>query len=155
MLFLLFHIGDDPYVADVGQIVEVLPLVRCKLIPHAFPGVSGVFSYHGDIVPLLDLSMMTCGQPVQTKMSTRIILVNYQPPAGKKRLVGIIAERVADTIRLSEGDFVNPGVVPADSDYLGHVSPAPNGIIQRIEMNRLLPAPVADQLFRTLSDLDR
>ena len=75
MLFLLFQLGNDHYALDVAQIAEVMPLVGITRIPQAPPGVAGMFDCRGVPVPVIDLSQLMLGRPAQSRLSTRIIVV--------------------------------------------------------------------------------
>lgn len=143
MLFLVFQIAADRYALDTAEIVEVLPLLVFKQIPQSPPGVLGVFNYHGAPVPLLDLAEFSSGNPARRHMSTRIILVRS---AGN--LLGLVAEQATAMIRRAEDDFVDAGVAVDEAPYLGRVTNDSAGIIQRIEVNQLLPSDVRDRLFR-------
>jgi chemotaxis-related protein WspB len=147
MLFLVFQLGSDRYAIDAGQVVEVLPLVNMKHIPHAFAGVAGVFDYHGAPVPLIDLAELALGKPSRTWMSTRIILVNYCVEPGQTHLLGLLAERATETLRRTEEDFADPGVAVPDASYLGAVTTDTVGIVQKIEIRNLLPEYVRNHLF--------
>lgn len=157
MLFLLFQLGTDRYALETSRIVEVLPLVHWKTIPQAPPGVAGVFDYHGAPVPLLDLGELALGRPSRALMSTRIIVVKYVAAAvesqaieeaGETPLLGLLAEQATLTLRRSEADFSDPGVAIDTVPYLGPVITDAQGIIQRVEVEHLLPANVRDLLFR-------
>jgi chemotaxis-related protein WspB len=147
MLFLLFQIGKDRYALEARQVIEVLPLVNFKQIPHAPSGVAGVFDYHGTPVPLIDLTELAVGRPSQAKMSTRIVLINYVEESGRKHILGLIAEYVMETLQRAESEFVDSGVVVNASPYLGSVATEKGGIIQRIDVSRLLPQSIREQLF--------
>jgi chemotaxis-related protein WspB len=148
MLLLVFQLGADRYALDAGQVVEVLPMVSFKPIPQATRGVAGVINYHGGPVPLVDLSELALGKSSRLRMSTRIILVNYLEPSGDTHLLGLLAEQTTETIRRTEADFVDSGVAVDSAPYLGPVTSDAQGIIQKVEVNRLLPAAVRDVLFR-------
>jgi chemotaxis-related protein WspB len=152
MLFLLFQLGKDRYALEAGQVVEVLPLINFKRIPNAPASVAGICNFHGAPVPLIDLTEMTLGRPSHAKMSTRIVLTNYHMESGEKHLIGLIAENVMETIQRAECDFVDSGVSATDSPYLGPVITDRDGIIQRIEVSRLLPQSLREQLFCELAD---
>jgi chemotaxis-related protein WspB len=152
MLFLLFQLGKDRYALEAGQVVEVLPLINFKRIPKAPASVSGVFDFRGTPVPLIDLAELALGRPSQAKMSTRIVLTNYLMGSGEKHLIGLIAEYVMETLQRAESDFVDSGVSATDAPYLGPVTTDKNGIVQRIEINRLLPQSLREQLFCKLAD---
>ncbi len=147
MLFILFQLDRDHYALDAGQVAEVLPLVQLKKIPHAPAGVAGVFTYRGTPVPVLDLSALALGRSAHARLSTRLLLVHYPDATGTKRLLGLIAEKATETLRRDPGDFVAAGVKSDGAPYLGPVASDARGLIQWIEVDKLLPASVRDVLF--------
>jgi chemotaxis-related protein WspB len=147
VLFLLFDLGRDRYALDAAQVAEVLPMVAVKEIPQAPASVAGAFSYRGAPVPAIDLSQLALGRPARRRMSTRIILVHYDAGRVGRRLLGLIAEQVTGTMRRDPGEFVPSGVSGGPAPYLGPVVSDASGLIQRIELQELLPAALRDRLF--------
>lgn len=149
MLFLLFQLGQDRYALEASQVVEVLPLVSIKQIPHTPAGVAGVFNYRGSPVPVIDLTELTLGRPARSRLSTRIIVVHYSEDSGhSKLLLGLIAEMATETVRREPADFVASGVTSDVAAYLGPVAADSRGLIQWVKINKLLPESVRDVLFR-------
>jgi chemotaxis-related protein WspB len=148
MLFLLFQLGQDRYALDVGQVAEVLPLVSLKQIPQAPPAVAGIFDFRGAPVPVIDLSQTALARPAQRRLSTRIILAHYPDGNGGKRLLGLMAEKVTQTMRREPSDFVAAGVDNDDAPYLGPVASDARGLIQWVEVDQLLTPDVRDLLFQ-------
>jgi len=133
MLYLLFQLGGERYVLEANQVVEVLPLVEARPIPRAPAGVAGVFNYRGAPVPLIDLSELALGRPSQQWLSTRIVLVR-----STEFLVGLITERATETLRCDPADFVASPINAAGAPYLGAVASDDQGLLQRLELDRLL-----------------
>jgi len=148
MLFLLFRLGQNRYALDCLQVAGVLPLVDCKPIPQAPPGVAGIFSYHGAPVPALDLSALTLGRPARRSLSTRIVLVNYPDRAGETHLLGLIAEGATEILRREAADFATSGVTNPQAPYLGPVTTDAGGLVQWVHIDKLLPASVCEVLFQ-------
>ena len=148
MLFLLFQLGNDRYALEAGQVAEVLPLVSLKRIPQAPPAVAGVFDFRGEPVPVVDLSQLALGHPARYRLSTRIILAHYPDGNADQRLLGLIAERVTETIRRDPLDFVASGVDLDAAPYLGPVATDARGLIQRVDVDQLLTSAVRDLLFQ-------
>lgn len=146
MLFLLFQIADDIYALDTQQIVEVLPLVDVKKIPRAPSAVSGLFTYHGVTIPLVDLSVLANDTESQRIMSTRIVVVRYVDPRGRAHFLGLIVEKTRATLRRSEEDFEESEVIGAA--FLGGVTRDGDRIVQRIRVEHLLSGDLVDQLFQ-------
>src|SRR5690349_12976794 len=121
MLFLLFQLGKDRYALKALRIVEVLSLVELKRLPQAPKGVAGIFNYHGQPVPVIDMSELTLGCSAAERLSTRLILVHHPDSHGRNRLLGIIAEHVTQTVRLESHQFRDTGVQIGAAPYLGPV----------------------------------
>lgn len=148
MLFLQFQLDQDRYVLDSGQVVEVLPLLSIKQIPQAPTGVAGAFNYRGKPVPVIDLSELALGRRARLYMSTRIIIVQYPDENGTLHLLGLIAEKATEAVRLDPKDFTDSGVSCEGASYLGPVATDPNGLVQWIAVTKLLPPAVRDALFQ-------
>jgi chemotaxis-related protein WspB len=148
MLFIVFQIGRDRYALAASGIIEVLPLMNLKRVPCAPAGVAGVFNYHGTPVPVIDLNEMTLAEPAAQRLSTRIILVKYPLEAQHPHPLGLIAEQATNMIRRSTQDFVEPGLESENAPYLGRVANDTGGLIQWIEVERLLTPELRDVLFR-------
>jgi chemotaxis-related protein WspB len=150
MLFILFQIGQDRYALSARSIIEVLPLMNLKRVPCAPPGVAGVLNYRGSPVPVIDLNEMTLAEPAAQRLSTRIILVKYPLEPQHSRTLGLIAEHATNMIQRSVQDFVETGVESDEARYLGRVANDAGGLIQWIDVERLLTAEVRNVLFREL-----
>ncbi|NUP08632.1 MAG: purine-binding chemotaxis protein CheW [Polyangiaceae bacterium] len=142
MLFLIFQLGEDRYALDTSDVVEVLPLLEVKSLPKAPAAVLGLFAYRSRTLPLIDLTALALGRPSRARTSTRIIVARVRDGAAEPRLIGLCAERATETMRCAESDFVAPPVTVRDAPYLGPVISDDRGIVQRVSVDRLLPADV-------------
>ena len=145
MLFLLIELDREQYALDVQQIVEVLPLVRIRRIPHAPPGIAGVFDYRGAAIPAVDLSELMLGRPSASRLSTRLVVVRHGDDGG--RVLGLIAERATDTIRKDPSEFVASGIDNRGARYLGPVTSHKKGVVQWIRVTDLLPEGIEGALL--------
>lgn len=154
MIFLLLKIGAERYAIETARVVEVLPCVKLKAVPHTVPGVAGVLDYHGAPVPVVDLSAMALGpeQRSRDSLSTRLVVVRYTAAGlddGRQpRLLGLLAEMATETVRFKEGDFQQPGVSAPGAPYLGPVANHPRGLVQRVEIEQLLSPEVRGTLWQ-------
>ena len=147
MLYLLFEVAGQQYAVEATRVVEVLPLVQVTLIPRAPTEVAGLFSYRGRPVPLVDLRRLQLRRPARPKYSTRIILVADKATDGTEHVLGIIAERVTETSRYDPTAFVATGFSNPATAYLGGVVTTERGLVQRIDVQQLLPAETRAMLF--------
>ncbi|NWD51512.1 chemotaxis protein CheW [Pseudomonas gingeri] len=147
-LFLVFRIGGERYALEAVEVAEVLPRLQLKAIAHAPAWVAGVFAHRGLMVPVIDVSAMTFGQPAAARTSTRLVLVHYRPQAeGTGYLLGLILEQATDTLRCHPADFQPYGLDNRQAPYLGPVREDQQGLVQRIRVNDLLSADVRALLF--------
>lgn len=152
MLFLVFEIGGQRYAIDTGQIVEVLPLVEWRHMPGVTPPVRGVFSFHGALVPLLDMTMLAFGTTAVMHRDTRIALVQYPAKSNNLRVLGILLEKATGLLRRNDQDFTDSPVESAAA-YAGRVATDADGIIQRIEIRDLVPDDVWSALDGVTLDM--
>lgn len=139
MLMLLFYVGDNMYALDSSQVVEVIPRVSMRKIHHAPDYVAGLFKYRGAIVPVIDLCHLIQGLPSRSYLSTRIIMVSYVGKDNSKRCIGLMAERVTETLNKPDSELVDGGTPLNDAPaYLGEMIMDDKGMIQRIRLEYLL-----------------
>ena len=147
-LFLVFRIGNERYALQAIEVAEVLPRLPLKPIPRAPDWVAGVFAYRGAVVPVIDLSALTFGQPAQARTSTRLVLVNYRPDeTAEAQLLGLILEQATDTLRCNPADFQPYGLDNRQAPYLGPVREDAQGLLQWVRVADLLDDQVRALLF--------
>jgi chemotaxis-related protein WspB len=148
MLFLLFHLDADCYALDTSQVVELLPLLSMKKMLGSPAGIAGSLNYHGAFVPVIDLSELALGRAAPARLSTRIILARFSEPDQASRLLGLIAENATETMRAEPTDFASSGIDDDAAPYLGPMAMGRHGPVQRVELNRLLPAHLRGLLLK-------
>lgn len=148
MLFLVFQLDQDRYAIEATQVVAVLPMVKAKPIPRSPAAVMGVFDYHGEPVPLIDLSRLALGRAALPRLSTRVVVVLYPGGDGGSRMLGLVAEQVVETTRRDPGDFAPSGISNPDAPYMGPVATDAHGLLQWVRVERLLPDSVRELLFK-------
>ena len=91
--------GDSLYAVDAERVVEVVPRVELRAVPHAPAFLAGLLRYRGRVVPV-DRPRRPARRrpPAATRSSTRIILAECTGADGTARLVGLIAEHVSDVV---------------------------------------------------------
>ncbi len=150
MLLLRFQAGKECYGMDVSRIIEVIPMVLFRPLPHADPAVAGVFNYRGTITPVIDLTTLITGDASRPLFSTRVILVHYPGLDGDDHNLGLLAERVTETVYCTEEDFQATGISIDTAPYIGDLlSNADGGTIQRVDVKQLLPPALMESLFRS------
>lgn len=147
MLFLLFYVKKSLYALDSAGIVEVIPRINLRAIPHAPDYVAGVFDYHGRIVPVIDVGGLMTGEACSDSLGTRIILVRYAPDGMEKGILGLIAEGVTETLKTDAPVTLSSGIRLKDAPYLGDIVRNGEEMIQILDVLKILPDQLKEMLF--------
>jgi chemotaxis-related protein WspB len=76
------------------------------------------------------------------RLSTRILLVHHPDNDGTSHILGLMVERVTDTLTSHDVTFAPSGITADDAPYLGDVAMDEHGIIHCLRVESLLPAPM-------------
>ncbi len=147
MLLLLFAVGEGSYAIDISLVEEVVPMMKLRDIPNTSDYVSGLFNYRGDFVPVIDLCQLMIGRGSKESLSTRIVIIDFIVDKDKKVYLGLMAESVTTTIDEADVSFTEASISVEDSQYLGEVGAHNKDIIQKIDINKLLPDFLKRVLF--------
>jgi len=140
MLMLLFFVGEERYACLCDQIVEIIPQVPLRKIVQVQEYVSGVLNYGGVPIPVVDFTQLCTGRPSVPYLSTRVILFRRQQEGRPVQTLGLLAERVTDTIDRDPKDFVNSGFCLREGNFIGGVVHDPQGLIYHLLIDPLFDA---------------
>lgn len=135
---LVFSLGENLYAISARQVVEVISLVKLQKLSQSPKYIAGLLNYRGDIIPIIDLCELLTKNQYSHKFSTRIIIVNYMSDRQTPYLLGLIAEKVTETLNIQETEL-NRSRIPVDSPfYLGEIINAQQGMILYIQVESIL-----------------
>lgn len=156
-LMLIFRLGSERYALATSSIVEIIPRVALSRVHDAkaaavssavSSSMAGRFNYHGQVVPVLDLSQILRGTPSRPALGTRIIVVALSKEKKSKdlnvqhlntqHLMGFLVEQVTETL---EGREFSPAVENHDVSrpvYLSKTLMYQQEIIQCICLDQLV-----------------
>ena len=80
MQLLTLTVGGQTYALEARNVVEVLPLIPPRPVPLVPDYVLGVITYRGMLVPVIDLGLRLGHRGVETRLSTRLIVVEFVVP---------------------------------------------------------------------------
>ena len=164
MLLLTFTAGPNRYAIDVARVVELVPKVALRSIPHAPAFLAGLLGYRGKVVPVIDLGLLLDAAPCRDRLSTRIILVNGAPGdqnRGKQdrdesvqdggqrlpdrerepTLLGLVAEEVSDLTYVRSEQLCPAPVRLPQAPYLDAIVQTDQGILQLIAVEKIVLSP--------------
>ncbi len=137
MLILLCYAGKDIYALESSQVIEVIPRVNLRKVQHVPEYLAGLFNYRRTILPVIDLCHLIQGTPSRPILSTRIIIVKYPIQNGSLQYLGLMAERVTETLNISKSDIRTSSIRVDEAPYLNGTILDDKRIIQCIQLERL------------------
>lgn len=146
-LYIQFIVTGNRFVLPASDVVGIVPLADLHDIPQAPEYVAGILNYHGISVPVIDLTKLMTGVATEYILSARIVLLKIDIAGKKSSTVGLLAEKVTEVMRLREKEFKESGVKNSSTKYLGDVITDNFGILQRLNINELLPRTAKKMLF--------
>ncbi|OGR05079.1 MAG: hypothetical protein A2511_07010 [Deltaproteobacteria bacterium RIFOXYD12_FULL_50_9] len=147
MLLLMFEIRDGRYAMPTNRIVEIVPLVKMKKIPRTPEYVVGMINFRGLPVPVLDLGLLTENIPCAQRFSTRNILVRYQAKNDRQHIIGLIAERVTETVKIDMAALPASGVMMDEALYVGALGSNDDDMVRCFDVQRMVPESIIEMLF--------
>lgn len=151
MLYIQFQIGEQLYALNTDEIIEIVPWVNFHLIPGAPDYIAGVFNYRGQIVPVLDITKLTINKPAKRRLNTRIALVNFPINQKETRIIGIMGEKMADTIDIQEEDLQETGITSEQLIHLGPIANYKGTLIQCVNVSNLINKELVHKIFTASS----
>jgi len=139
MLLLLFYANDNCYGMDVSTIIEIVPIVDITPIPYSADYILGVINYRSIMVPIIDLSILISGKPSSRHLSSRIIILNYTDGNLNEKKIGLLAEKVTETISVGENDVLPTAFDISDTKFIKDFITKSGMTIQQVRLNKLLP----------------
>ena len=146
MQLLTFTVAEQSYAIESRRVVEVLPLIPARPIPHTPDYVRGIFTYRGRLVPVIDLGLRLAGAEPAKRLSTRVIVVQAALAAGGTQLLGLVAENVIAICSTEDAEASLPPLDFHDAAFLGKILRIGGRTIQLVAVEHLLPAAVATGL---------
>lgn len=77
-------------------------------------------------------------------------MFDYKDDDGRSVCIGLLIERLTETVIYKESDFSDSGVALEDSPYLGKVIVDDKRIIQLVSIREIIPEAAHDILFRAI-----
>ena len=146
MLLLLVHIAGQLYCIRAASVLEVVPRVPLQPVPHAPAALAGLLHYRGEVIPVLDLRTLLEGGASDAFLSTRIVVVEtsclksssnrFLDDSTTRRLVGLIAERLTETLEVDASAIAPAPVDVAAAPFLGGLLVQDGRVIRELLVDR-------------------
>jgi chemotaxis-related protein WspB len=147
MLLVVFRSGPSLYAVDARRVVEVVPRVAFRPVPQAPRELTGLLSYRGGVVPVVDFGVLTGAGPARDALSSRVIVASYAGRDGAEHTIGLLAEDVSRVRHVAREKAVLPPLGLETAPYLGALFRLEGGLVQVVDVGRLLTEGLEAVLF--------
>lgn len=147
MLLVTFQAGGQTYGIDARNVIQVAPYPACTPLSHAPAYIAGIASWRGQTLPVIDLSALLEGTPARPLLSTRLLIIDYPRAGGGSQPLGLLVEKAVEAIRQDETRCEPQKVTIPEAPYLRGTAEHDGRLIQRLEVEELLPPSVRRLLF--------
>ena len=128
MLWLIFHSGNERFAIRSDRVDKVLPNVELHAIAQSPRGLAGVFSYRGNITPVIDLTHWLSGTGNSVRLSNRIILLQTDVSESGQTF-GLLVDRVVELRSLERTGTENPSASWSGSSSFSEVISDEQGML--------------------------
>ena len=151
MLHLTFCIGPTRFVIDARRVSQVVARVPLRILPKSEPYVAGLLDFRGTVLAVVDLATRLFGTACASSLSTRIIIVRIKH-ADREVLLGLIAEQVTELCQADLPMADRAASAVPEHDCLGRIVRINGELVQWIDVDRVLPESVRQQIFDQIQE---
>ena len=120
-----------------------------RAIPHAPTHLLGLLPFRGRLIPVVDFNRLTGNLPADEILSTRVIVATIPVEGGEPRLLGIVAQKVNQIVRVAESEVLMADMSLPTASYLGMLVKVEEGLVQLVKPGKLLDASLSEALYMT------
>lgn len=143
---LLFRIKDEPWALSIADVKDLIPLVKLQPCVHLGENVVGLLNYHGEHLPVIDVSSVLACQRSPDAFSTRIAVVEIELDADDDVAseetdvvrLGLILDQAYETADLTKAVDI-PSQKFADGPFIESMLESAEGsVVQQLALSPLL-----------------
>jgi len=145
--FLTFSLGKESYGIEIKYVIEIIGIQSITEIPELPEYVRGIINLRGKIIPVLDIRLRFKKEPKEYNDRTCVIVVDI-----KEVSIGLIVDKVAEVVTISEEDIVEPPQVNQgfSNRYIKKIGKIGNEVKLLLDCEKLLTENELEDLNETL-----
>jgi chemotaxis-related protein WspB len=146
MIIITLSIGEEKYAIRADNVIEIVPIIKLKPLPMAESYIAGIINYRGKPIPVIDMCQLLDNRPCAHLLSTRLILIRID--GNEDNPLGLITEKATETQSRREDEVMDSNIKIENAPFLGGILHDDDGMIQLLDINKLLSKKIRDTLFQ-------
>ena len=130
---VVFHLGEEAFGVDIGQVREIIKMAEITRMPNAPELVEGIINLRGTITTIMDLRKRLGMTVADSDENTRIIIVEASGST-----LGMIVDSVSEVLRISSKDIDPPSAASTHAEYIQGVGKLDDRLLILLDLNKVL-----------------
>jgi purine-binding chemotaxis protein CheW len=138
--YMIFMLSSEEYALEILKVREIIGLMDITSVPRTKEFIRGVINLRGKVIPVVDLRLKFCMEPVEATDQTVIIVVQYSYK-GQDLTIGILVDEVVEVLDITREQIEPPpnfGAGSIDTDFILGVGKADTRVIFLLDIGRVL-----------------
>ena len=135
--YVTFKSGNEYFGLKIEYVNEIVVMQEIAQIPESEDYIKGLINLRGKIIPVIDVRIRFKQEPIEYNDRTCIIVINV-----KGTVVGLIVEKIAEVIELSEDDILDPPNIGKEENrvnrYVYGIGKAISGVKLLLDPDKLI-----------------
>lgn len=148
--YVVFRLGDTRFGVDIRQVVRIVRLTPITRVPQAPRFLSGIISYRGQVVPVVDLHLRLALPGVEYDDTARILIVELD-----SQPVGMLVDSVVGISHIPVESIQEPPEMVAEVNgvYLTGVVHHEGRLIVLLDLARILTVEEVAETFASVAQV--
>jgi purine-binding chemotaxis protein CheW len=108
--YLTFHLAEENYGLDIGDVIEIICVQKITQVPDMPPYIKGVINLRGQVIPVMDMRLRFHLSPQEYDQRTCIVVTEMVG-----QTMGLVVDRVNEVVDIPESQ-----VEPPSAQSAGH-----------------------------------
>jgi purine-binding chemotaxis protein CheW len=137
--YLTFQVGGEEFGVEILRSKEILPFEKVTRLPGMPTSLRGVINLRGNVVPVIDLSLVF-GMPETAITKLTCIIIVSVMVEGKKMPLGLITEAVNQVVDIDAEDLQEPPTIGTrvKAEYLKKLGRSSSGFVLILDIDKIL-----------------
>ncbi len=135
--YVTFKSGNEYFGLKIEYVNEIIVMQEIAQIPESEDYIKGLINLRGKIIPVMDVRIRFKQEPIEYNDRTCIIVINV-----KGTVVGLIVEKIAEVVELSENDILEPPTIGKEENrvnrYVYGIGKAASGVKLLLDPDKLI-----------------
>jgi len=137
MMMILFYVGKNCYCCSIDYVIEVIPKIPLKPLPHVPKYFLGLFNYAGESIAVVDFSSILSDKFSKNSMHTRMILLKNPLKDAKINILGLVADEIVEVRDMEVEKFLSTGLKNGPLTFLEGIYNSDLDSMQQVNIPQL------------------